>query len=308
MAEAPAKIIDLHMHGIAGFDTRTTDPATMLRIAEIQGGAGVSEIMLSIYSAPLDVMRGQTAAVKAAMARQGAGQARIIGVHLEGPFLNPAMAGALDPGSFIPPGEHALRELTEGYEEVVRIVTIAPEMDGAIRLIGRMADAGIRVNMGHSNATCAEAEAGFRAGARGITHLFNAMRGFHHREPGIAGFGLLNKDVYVEIIGDLVHLHPKTVELVLRLKDAGKVVLVSDSIRDTAICGTTGLHSKVHRGANKDGAKKATWYKTPPAEKGTISGGSLTVVDAGRRLIGAGFAADYVVRSMTINPRAFLEG
>ena len=145
------------------------------------------------------------------------------------------MAGALDPGSFIPPGERAFRDLTEGLEEVVRIVTIAPEMEGAIRLIRQMARSGIRVNMGHSNATYAEAEAGFRAGARGITHLFNAMRGFHHREPGIAGFGLLNKDVYVEIIGDLVHLHPETVELIVRLKDAGKVVLVSDSVRETNI-------------------------------------------------------------------------
>src|SRR5208283_2138649 len=141
MGEGPAKIIDLHTHGIAGFDTRTTDPGAMLKIAEIQGRAGVSEIMLSIYPAPPDVMRGQTAAVKAAMARQGAGQARIIGVHLEGPFLNPLMAGALDPGSFIPPGERAFREMTEGCGEGVRIVTIAPEMDGAIRLIGRMADA-----------------------------------------------------------------------------------------------------------------------------------------------------------------------
>lgn len=220
-----AKIIDLHTHGLSGFDTRTTDPGTMLRIAEIQGGAGVSEIVLSIYSAPPDVMRGQVAAVKAAMARQGerqsANASRIVGAHLEGPFLNPLMAGALDPGSFIPPGERVFRELTEGCEEVVRIVTVAPEMDGAVRLIGRMADAGIRVNMGHSNATYAEAEAGFRAGARGITHLFNAMRGFHHREPGIAGFGLLNKDVYVEIIGDLVHLDRRTVELILRLKDPG---------------------------------------------------------------------------------------
>ncbi len=285
MGEAPAKIIDLHMHGIAGFDTRTTDPAALLRIAEIEGAAGAAEIMLSIYPAPPDVMRGQAAAVKAAMARQGAGQARIIGAHLEGPFLNPAMAGALDPGSFIPPGERAFRELTDGLEGVVRVVTIAPEMEGAIPLIRQMAESGIRVNMGHSNATYAEAEAGFRAGARGITHLFNAMRGFHHREPGIAGFGLLNKDVYVEIIGDLVHLHPKTIELVARLKDAGKVVLVSDSVRDTEVS-----------------------QKTPSVRKGRLSGGSLTIPDAGRRLADAGFAEDWVARSMTVNPRAFLEG
>ncbi len=281
----PAKIIDLHTHGIAGFDTRTTDPGAMLRIAEIQATAGVSEIVLSVYPAAPEVMRAQTAAVKAAMALQGAGHERIIGAHLEGPFLNPLMAGALDAGSFIRPGEGVFREMIEGLEDIVRIVTIAPEMDGAVRLIGQMARLGIRVNMGHSNATYAEAEAGFRAGARGVTHLFNAMRAFHHREPGISGFGLLNKDVYVEIIGDLVHLHPKSVELILRLKDAGKVMLVSDSVAHTDLSG-----------------------KTTPLEKGILSGGSLTVVDAGRRLIDAGFDADYVVRSMTVTPRAYLEG
>ncbi len=281
----PAKIIDLHTHGIAGTDTRTTDPGAMLRIAEAQGRAGVSEIVLSIYSAPTDAMRGQIAAVKAAMARQRAGQARIVGAHLEGPFLNPLMAGALDPGSFIPPSESAFRELMEGFEDIVRIVTMAPELDGAIGLIGRMADAGIRVNMGHSNATYAEAEAGFRAGARGITHLFNAMRGLHHREPGIAGFGLLNKEIYVEIIGDLVHLHRRTVELIFSLKIAGRLILVSDSVRDTDISGGK-----------------------PPMEKGRLSGGSLTVTEAARRLMEAGFDADYVTSAMTTNPRAYLEG
>jgi N-acetylglucosamine-6-phosphate deacetylase len=194
------------------------------------------------------------------------------------------MAGALDAGSFIPPSERALRELTEGCDEVVRIVTIAPELDGAIPLIARMAKAGIRVNMGHSNATYAEAEAGFRAGARGMTHLFNAMRGFHHRAPGIAGFGLLNKDVYVEFIGDLVHLHPKTVELVLRLKDAGRVILVSDSVRDTDIS-----------------------RKTPPMEKGRLSGGALTAAEAARRLCEAGFDKERITRALTTNPRDYLE-
>jgi N-acetylglucosamine-6-phosphate deacetylase len=287
MAETgmPAKIIDLHLHGIGQIDTRCTDPASILRIAEIEGAAGVSEIVLSIHSARPDVMRARAGAVKSAMAQQMPGQARIAGVHLEGPFLNPVMAGALDAGSFIQPSERALREMTEGCEDVVRIVTIAPELEGAVSLIRRMAKAGLRVNMGHSNATYEEAEAGFRAGATGITHLFNAMRAFHHRAPGIAGFGLLNKNIYVELIADIVHLHRKTVELVFRLKSSGRVILVSDSVRDTGVS-----------------------RERPPMEKGRLSGGAFTLAEAAQRLIEAGFDEERVARALTTNPHDYLEG
>lgn len=280
-----AKIVDLHLHGVGGFDTRSADPEKLLRIAELEGKAGVSEIVLSIYSGPLETMRVQTTAVKAAMARQAPGQARILGAHLEGPFLNPSMAGALDAGSFIRPSERAFRELTEGCEDVVRIVTVAPELDGALSLIGRMAKNGIRVNMGHSNATYGEAEAGFRAGARGITHLFNAMRPFHHREPGIAGFGLLSKEIYVELIGDLVHLSPRTMELVFGMKRTDRVIFVSDSVRDTDVSGNA-----------------------TPMEKGRLSGGVLTTAGQWERMIKAGFDEERVARGLTMNPREYLEG
>jgi len=187
---ASAGFVDLHTHGIGGLDTESTDSGTMLGIAKAHGLAGVAEIVLSLYPAPIEIMRKRMAAVEAAMRRNLRGQARIAGVHLEGPFLNPAACGALDPALFLGPDEAVYRRLTEGYEGIVRIVTVAPELPGAPGLIRRMARAGIRVNMGHSEATYSEAEAGFRAGARGITHLFNAMRPFHHRAPGIAGFGL----------------------------------------------------------------------------------------------------------------------
>lgn len=279
------EIIDLHTHGLARLDTRTTDADTMLAIARAHGGAGVLEILLSIHSAPVPLMRGRMGAVKAAMERQGGAAARIVGVHLEGPFLNPAMAGALEAASFVEPDEGVFRGLTEGYEEIVRVVTIAPEMARAPALIGLMAKTGIRVNMGHSYATYAEAEAGFRAGARGVTHLFNAMRPFHHREPGIAGFALVNRDVYVEVIGDLAHLSRETVELVMRMKGPDRVILVSDSVRDTPL-----------------GA--IPWQRG----EGRLAGGTLTLPAAGRGLIEAGFDEDAVMRAMTANPRAYLDG
>ena len=279
-------IIDLHIHGVEGFETRSPEADAMLRIAGIQGEAGVSAVLLSIYPAATSVMREQMAAAKSAMERQAAGsRALILGVHLEGPFLNPARCGALDPASFAEAREPLWRELIEGFEEIVRVVTIAPEREGAPALIRAMAKAGIRVNMGHSDATYTEAEAGFRAGARGITHLFNAMRGFHHREPGIAGFGLLHREVYVEVIGDLVHLRRETLELVFRIKDPGRILLVSDAVRGTRVSGGT----------------------APGGERGLL-GGAMALPAAAGHLIERGFEEEAVMKAVTTNPHAYLEG
>jgi len=275
----------------------------MLRMAKAHGRAGVSAILLSIYPGPIEAMRLQIAAVKEAMGRQGSAAdivdggpcwgadgpppglpAAILGVHLEGPFLNPARCGALDPASFLDPSQRTFEMLVEGFERVVRIVTVAPELAGAERLIRAITRAGIAVNMGHSDATYREAEAGFRAGARGITHLFNAMRPFHHREAGIAGFGLINRDVYVEMIGDLRHTGAETVEMVLRMKGPERILFVSDSVRET------GLSRRL----------------APKSAEGRLLGGSMTLPKAAAMLIHRGFEAETVIRAVTVNPLEYL--
>src|SRR5208337_2708673 len=197
------KIIDVHTHGISGYDTRTPDEKDILAIAAAHGALGVAEIVPAIYPAAIDVMRKHIDVVRKAMELQKAmadTQSRIIGLHLEGPFLNPLQCGALDATAFLQPTEYHLQKLIEGFEDIVKIITITPELKGAAAIIRKIADKGIIPSMGHSAATYGEAENGFHAGARGITHIFNAMRCFHHREPGIAGFGLLNQEVYIEVI------------------------------------------------------------------------------------------------------------
>jgi len=293
-----AAIIDLHTHGIAGLDTSMADPPAMLKIAGHHGRDGVAAILLSVYSGPMESMRAQISAVKEAMEGQASipdsggsaarqkGPASILGVHLEGPFLNPAMKGALDASSFLEPREEAFRGLVEGFEPVIRTMTVAPELPGAERLIRAILKRGIMVNMGHSDATYAEADAGFRAGAGGITHLFNAMRPFHHREPGIAGFGLLNRDIYVEIIGDLRHLSMETMEIILRLKKPEKILLVSDSVRETGL--------PPYTGEGESGEK--------------LLGGSMTLPDAARLLIQRGLDEETIIRAMSANPREYLKG
>ena len=299
-------IIDIHAHGLGGYDTKSATPENILRIAEIHGSCGVSAIIPTIYSGPIDLMRADIAAVKKAMELQkrdgrweiGDGSERalepeagdlkpatILGVHLEGPFLNPARAGALDKNSFLPPSIPDFQRLIEGFDKVIKIITVAPELDGALELIQSIADMGIIVSMGHSDATYTEAETGFNAGAKGITHIFNAMRGIHHREPGIAGFGLINPHVYVEVIADTFHLHPKTIELIFSMKKPDKIIIVSDSVKETQLDNPTG------------GIKDPT---------GRLLGGSMSINKSAKYLIDLGFEKDIVEQCISSNPSRYL--
>lgn len=283
--------MDIHTHGIGGFDTRSASEDQILRMAEIHGSHGISEIIPTLYPSPVETMRAQMLAVKKAMGIQQSGgrsqtaASKIIGINLEGPFLNPARCGALDAACFLEPREDRLTGLLEGCEDIVKIITIAPELEGATRLITRISDMGIIASMGHSEATYAEAEAGFHAGARGITHLFNAMRGIHHREPGLAGFGLMNRDIYVEVIADPFHLDMKMIELTFSVKHPDKVIIVSDTVK------ASGTISAAH-------AKTAD-------EKGRLLGGSATLKESADRLIQAGFDKTIILNAVSENPRTY---
>lgn len=229
--------IDLHTHGIGRYDTKTERPADILKIADLHGDAGTGGIVLTIYPGPLDAMRKNMEAVRQAMEMQERSSsgpqsaAIILGMHLEGPFLNPSKCGALDSSVFAHPSLSYLKKLLSGYEDLIRIITIAPELPGALRVIEKCASLGIKVNMGHSDATYDQGVAGKKAGATGITHMFNAMRQFHHREPGLAGLGLIDEDLYLEVIADGFHLHPRTLELIFNRKRLDRIILVSDSVK-----------------------------------------------------------------------------
>jgi len=298
------KIIDVHTHGLCGYDTRTINPDDILKIAKLHGAQGNTDIIPTIYPGPIAVMRKHMTAVKDAVERQRLARseqrsaannskfktknlksARIAGIHLEGPFLNPSKAGALDGTSFRKPSEKIWKSMIEGFEDIVRIVTISPELEGAQRLIKTISNMGIAVSLGHSDATYEETKKAFQAGARGITHLFNAMRGLHHREPGIAGFGLMNQDIYVEVIADSLHLNDQTIELIYKVKDPEKIIIVSDSVKETK----TALPNQPIRD-----------------NTGTLQGGSLTIIESATRLIGLGFDKDKVMACISANPCSYL--
>jgi len=306
------KAIDVHTHGFGGYDTRTTDPEHILAMARLQASQGVSDIVPTIYAGTIRVMRENMAVVRKAMEAQrssAAGQpahadtaspppgpgarhqsddrasATILGVHLEGPFLNPSRCGALNAMTFLEPSETGFRELIEGFEDIVRIVTIAPELPRAAQLIRTIAGKGIIASLGHSEASYEEAETAWHAGARGVTHLFNAMSGFHHRDPGLAGFGLLNPDMFVEVIADPFHLHEATLRMIFSLKRANRILLVSDSVRET----------------------KATPEASEIADPhGTLLGGSVGILEAVEVLIGQGFDPAAVRLAISANPAQYL--
>jgi len=305
------KVIDVHTHGIGGYDTRTTDVEHILKIAEIQGSYGVNEIIPAIYPAPLRVMKDSLALIKKAMELQDSNPllkaefrtdkygdsedrrpARILGAHLEGPFLNPSKCGSLNAMTFIEPTHSNFDRLVEGFEDIIRIITISPELEGALPLIRRITDMGIIASMGHSEATYAQAEAGHKAGAKGVTHLFNAMRPFHHREPGLAIYALLNRDIYVEVIADPFHLHRGAIELIFRTKPIDRIIIVSDSIKEAKVPATP-----------------FSTYSGLTDAHGRLLGGSMPVTEAADALseiLGDAYDRDRIFDCISANPARYL--
>jgi len=223
--------LDLHTHGLDRIHGPIVRAEDIRGLARLHGAAGTGGFLVTLYPAPLRDLRRAAELIAREMERPPAPhEAVILGVHMEGPFLNPRRAGALDPSAFFSPGKGDADRLLDGLGQVIRVITVAPEIPGAVDFIGSAAERGVRVNMGHTNAGWREAREGHRAGARGITHLWNAMPGLHHREPGIIGYALSTDDLYVELIADGYHVAPAVVDLTFRIKPPDRVILVSDSV------------------------------------------------------------------------------
>ena len=275
-------LVDIHVHGAEKYDTRTRRQDDILQVAGIHGQRGTSALVPTVYPGTIESMRESLAAIRSAMTAQRDGAA-ILGAHLEGPFLNPERAGSLDGKSFADPSVETFSRLVADFEDIIKIVTIAPELPGALRLIELGREKGFLVQMGHSDASFEQAEEGKRAGATGITHLFNAMRGFHHREPGLAGFGLMDEDIYVEIIADMAHLHPQSLKMIFDMKSPDKIILISDSVMGP------GWGSGPVRGPG-----------------GTLLGCGIALADAIRNLVALGVPQERAIQFASANPMKYL--
>lgn len=267
--------VDLQINGVAGVDFTDADVDGCRRAGQSLAASGVTSYQPTLISLPVQTYLGAIPRLARAM-RDSTPGPRILGIHLEGPFLSRARAGAHDPEWIIQP-DIDLADRLVGVGPV-RYMTVAPERPGALELISHLVGRGVTVAAGHSDADAATAHQAFQRGARAITHVFNAMRPFHHREPGIGVAGLTRPDVTITVIADGIHLAADTVRLVTSAAP-GRYALVSDAIAAAGMGdGTYRLGAiEVHvRGAE---ARLAN---------GKLAGSVVTIDEEIRNLIGLG--------------------
>lgn len=221
--------IDLQVNGGAGVDCSRCGPEGYQVLGRYLAATGVTAYLPTIVSAPLEDMRRAAERAAAAMGGGGALPA-ILGVHMEGPYLNPLRRGAHRAQDLRHPVVDEVADTIRRARGALRMMTLAPELDGAEAVIRRLASEGIVPALGHTDAGFDEITAAARWGARMATHVFNAMRGIHHREPGAAGGALLTSALAVGVIADLVHVHPAVLALIARVAGPGRVVLVTDAV------------------------------------------------------------------------------
>ncbi len=316
-----AGLIDVHIHGFGGREAGDVDAAGLLTMSRELVRHGVTAWLPTVSCQPFGrygEVFADVGKAKAASFAAGFDGARILGAHAEGPFLSTQKSGAQNPAYILPPDFAAVEPMLPH----IRLMTVAPEGEGASELIRRLVAAGVTVSIGHTSANYEQALAGIEAGASHATHTFNAMPSLLHRQPGALGALLNDPRVYCELIADGFHVHPSLIALAAALK-GDKLVLVSDSIRfsgladgtysiggqtvtvsgiecrlpDGTIAGSTLTMDRAVRGARDLGglpleAALAAATKAPAASIGEAARGDLT----------PGMAADIAVFTAELQP------
>jgi len=233
--------VDIHIHGGAGQDVMSADASGLSAVERQLSRHGVTSYFPTTVTAPLDqicsALEHLADAIEAASLANGSrrGLAQPLGIHLEGPFLSHVRRGAHPPADLLSPTLETFNRLWQAARGHIRIMTIAPELDGALKVIAEAARRGVCVSVGHSDADFRSAKAGVAAGAKHATHTFNAMRPLNHREPGIIGEVLTDPRLSADIIADGIHLDPAIVQLFLQSKGPDQAVLITDAISATGM-------------------------------------------------------------------------
>lgn len=227
-------LIDTHIHGGLHADTMHADPDALRVISSHLARHGVTAWTPTAFALPAAKLEEVLSAMAIVMVEEPSG-ATVLGAHLESPFISERYKGAQPAEHLRAPGDVALRDVIARFAATVRIVTLAPELEGSIGLIAWLRHLGITVAMGHCDASYEAVLAGEAAGATRVTHLCNAMRPFHHREPGTVGASLVRDGLYAEIIADLVHVHPAGLLVAYRCKGRDRLMLVSDALMGTGL-------------------------------------------------------------------------
>lgn len=261
--------MDIHNHGNSGYDIMDSSEEAIDKMAEFHLKNGVTSFLGTVITSSYENML--KAIDNIVKYDNKSDRAQILGVHLEGPFFSQQKKGA-QPSQYIKrPNMADIKGLVQLSNGKMKMVSLAPEMEGAIDIITFLKSEGITVAMAHTNSTFQEAKKGIDYGSTVATHLFNGMRNFTHREPGIIGASLIDDRVFCEIIYDRIHLHDASVEIALKMKGVDKIILVSDAMR------AAGLEDGDYE---LGGQKVIVREGAARLENGSLAGSTLNLRDA----------------------------
>jgi N-acetylglucosamine-6-phosphate deacetylase len=286
-------LVDLQVNGCFGVDFADAGPDQWRDLARRLTGTGVTAFAPTIITAPVEELAAGLGRARDAKAGQDGTGARILGVHVEGPFLSERRKGAHNPALLRDPDPEAVEALLGAAPGTLLVITLAPERPGALAAVGRLAAAGVLVSVGHTDATAAEVAAAADAGARMVTHLFNAQRPLHHREPGVPGHALVDERLTCGLIVDLHHVHAEVCRLAFAAAP-GRVVLVTDA---AAAAG-------MPPGRYQLGGEPVILEpgQPPVREDGTIAGSGLRLDEAVANAVGLGVDLVSAVAAATTVP------
>ena len=283
--------IDMHTHGCSGADTMDGTVEAIQKMSAFWPAHGTTSILPTTMTADAESIKKSISAVSKAM-KMTAG-ADILGINLEGPFLCSKAKGAHMEELIINPSISFFESILPENMDIVKIVTVAPDAPGAEAFIRYLSDRGIVASIGHTKATYEQCQAAFKNGARHCTHFYNAMSPLNHREPGTVGAILENREVTVELVADLIHVHPAALKLACSLKCPANVALITDSTVATGlkdgeyVCG--GLQVTVQEGSVR-------------LLDGTLAGRILTLDQALRNMTGMGIPLESCIPMLTETP------
>ena len=294
--------VDLHIHGAGGHDVMEGSARALDRVTSTVARHGTTSIVATTVTASVEdtchSLEGIARYIHAHESVDEAAEtskpaAEILGMHLEGPFISKARRGVHPPDAIARPSVEILDKFVKAADGMVRILTIAPELPGAMQLIAHAVAAKIVVALGHTDADYEQTRVAIEAGARHSVHFFNAMRPFSHRDPGIIGAILTDPDVTAEVIADLVHVSGPAIQVLIGTKGFDSVLLASDGIA------ATGMQDGNYRLGNfevtvKDGVARNS--------EGKLAGSTLTLDRAIRNVVGLGVPLTDAVRMATVLP------
>ena len=291
--------VDVHIHGAGGHDVMEAEAAALDKITATVARFGTTSIVATTVTAPIEAtchsLEGIAAYIRAheSTADNARFGADILGIHLEGPFINPERRGVHPTASILAPSVESFEKFRAAAGNLIKLITIAPEMPGALKLIAAAVADGVVVGLGHTDADYAQARAAIQAGARHAVHVYNAMRPFTHRDPGVISAVLTDADVTAEIIADGVHVAGPAIQVLLGTKGFDTVLLVSDGTAATGMRDGTfklgGFEVQVRDGVVRN-------------SEGKLAGSTLTIDSAIRYLVELGVPMVDAIRMATILP------